>query len=328
MPLGQVALARDVDRSPAVHRLLDDVIEGRVDPHLLSHHPVQGVDVVAGEDRLRLVRFGVAHVPAEPVPAHPGVEESEVNREGIQDQDAALVILPPLAVVVLHLVPFGEAAVDILQATGVEALPMGLVLGEGDAVIRVAPRAAHHVLPQDASVVVRRLLLGEVFDAISLGAVSGHLGHRMHRAVPIGVVVDVVRFDDGQVAIPLLTQAPDEVFHELWVGVDRRLVLAQRGGHDVGLDRHQELLARLAARIQHRLDVLQETRALDRMIHRLELVLSRLDEDGRVLGIDRVGSPVAHPPPPAAAERLSQSTAAPASISACIRPGASACPMN
>ncbi len=102
----------------------------------------------------------VAHVAREAVPADPGVEQAEVHRQAVGDQDGGLIELDARAVVVMHLIPFGQAAVHVLDACRVEALPVRLVLRERDAVIGVVPGSAGDVTSQHAAVIEGDLLLG------------------------------------------------------------------------------------------------------------------------------------------------------------------------
>src|SRR5690606_19675890 len=103
--------------------------------------------------------------------------------------------IPPattLAMIMAHLVPHRQASVDVLDTGGVETLPMRLVLGERDAVVRFEPRAPGDVPPQHPAVVEWNGVVSQIHDTVALAGIPAHRGHRRDRPPAVRVVVDVL----------------------------------------------------------------------------------------------------------------------------------------
>src|SRR5262249_5632321 len=73
MPGRHVTLASNMNSSPAMHSLLNDVIQSGIDTHLFTSHPIERKDIFTSEDSLSDVGVRIAYMTRKAIPANPGI---------------------------------------------------------------------------------------------------------------------------------------------------------------------------------------------------------------------------------------------------------------
>ena len=102
------------------------------------------------------------------------------------------------------------------------------------------------MLPQYASVVERKLLVGQVVNVIAFATQPDHPRDVVHTAVAVPEAVDVLGLNDPHVGVTRLAQPGNPPFDEFRIGVDQWRIFDLDRHHEIRLQGNQKISRRLA----------------------------------------------------------------------------------